>query len=114
MTEEEEQAAEPSQADKEAEGAADTAQSVKRGSMVIAGLIGLSLLWYLLADRFTPYTDQARIQGYVVGVAPQVNGIVRRKYSYFPRIIPDPLLIYSPKRMSFFWPSQTLGYEYSN
>jgi len=52
-------------------------RSVKRGGLAVAGLILLSLIWYLLADRFTPYTDQARIQGYVIGVAPQVSGIVR-------------------------------------
>ncbi len=57
----------------------DTAapKTVKRGGLFVAGLIMFSLLWYLLADRFTPYTDQARVQGYVVGVAPQVSGIVR-------------------------------------
>jgi len=59
----------------ENEGAAP--KSVKRGGLVVAGLIVFSLLWYLLADRYTPYTDQARVQGYVVGVAPQVSGIVR-------------------------------------
>lgn len=51
--------------------------AVKRGGLSVAGLILFTLLWYLYADRFTPYTDQARIQGYVVGVAPQVAGVVR-------------------------------------
>ena len=50
--------------------------SVNKGAIAIAALILLSLCWYLLSDRFTPYTDQARIQGYVVGVAPQVAGEV--------------------------------------
>ena len=45
-----------------------------RGAKVLAGLIVLSLLWYLMSDRYTPYTSQARVQGYVVGVAPQVAG----------------------------------------
>jgi multidrug resistance efflux pump len=57
----------------QAQSAADT---TKRGGQVVVGLIVLSLLWYLLADRFTPVTDQARVQGYVVGVAPQVGGVV--------------------------------------
>lgn len=58
--------------------AADVAgkATVKKGGLTIVTLIVLSLVWYLLADRFTPYTDQARIEGYVVGVAPQVAGIV--------------------------------------
>jgi len=56
-------------------GAAD---SVKRGGKVIAAIIILSMIWYLLADRFTPYTNQARVEGYVVAVAPKVAGLVTR------------------------------------
>jgi multidrug resistance efflux pump len=50
--------------------------SVKRGGQVIGLIVLLSLVWYLASDRFTPYTDQARVQGYVVGVAPKVAGAV--------------------------------------
>ena len=46
------------------------------GVRVMLILIGLSLLWYLLADRYTPYTQQARVQAYVVGVAAEVAGRV--------------------------------------
>jgi len=35
----------------------------------VVGLIVVSLVWYLLADRFTPYTQQARVQAFVVPVA---------------------------------------------
>jgi multidrug resistance efflux pump len=41
-------------------------------------LIVVSLIWYLLADRFTPYTQQARVQAYVVPVAAEVSGRVTR------------------------------------
>jgi multidrug resistance efflux pump len=51
--------------------------AVKKGGALVLILIILSLTWYLAADRYTPYTDQARVQGYVIGVAPQVSGIVR-------------------------------------
>ena len=54
------------------------AGSVKKGSLVIVLAILLSLAWYLSADRFTPYTTQARVQGYVVGVAPKVAGLVTK------------------------------------
>ncbi|MCP4283989.1 MAG: HlyD family secretion protein [Gammaproteobacteria bacterium] len=50
--------------------------SVKKGSLVVGLAILLSLTWYLLSDRFTPFTSQARVQGYVVGVAPKVAGLV--------------------------------------
>ena len=49
---------------------------VRTGGLVVGLLILLSLAWYLFADRFTPYTSQARVQGYVVGVAPKVAGVV--------------------------------------
>ena len=50
--------------------------SVRNGALIIGLLIVFSLGWYLLADRFTPFTTQARVQGYVVGVAPKVAGVV--------------------------------------
>ncbi|MEM5454674.1 HlyD family secretion protein [Paraburkholderia phytofirmans] len=41
-------------------------------------VIVVSLIWYLFADRFTPYTQQARVQAYVVSVAAEVSGRVTR------------------------------------
>lgn len=51
-------------------------KSVSKGALVIFVLIIALLVWNLFADRFTPYTNQARIQGYVVGVAPKVAGVI--------------------------------------
>ncbi|MEM8491015.1 MAG: HlyD family secretion protein [Pseudomonadota bacterium] len=45
-----------------------------RPAKMLAVLILSSLVWYILSDRYTPYTTQARIQGYVIGVAPEVAG----------------------------------------
>lgn len=56
----------------------DGGRPVKKGLIGVALAIVLSLTWYLLADRFTPFTTQARIEGFVVGVAPQVAGTVTR------------------------------------
>ncbi|MDN5848577.1 MAG: HlyD family secretion protein [Nitrococcus sp.] len=53
-------------------------RSVRKGGLVVAMGILLSLTWYLLADRYTPYTTQARIEGYVIGVAPYVAGRLTR------------------------------------
>ena len=53
-------------------------RTVKKGALGVVLAIVLSLTWYLLADRYTPYTSQARIEGYVVGVAPQVAGMVTK------------------------------------
>ena len=58
------------------ESAGEAKKSLNIGTMVIGLAIVLSLAWYLAADRHTPYTSQARVQGYVVGVAPKVQGVV--------------------------------------
>ncbi|WP_152223474.1 HlyD family secretion protein [Pseudomonas sp. SCB32] len=52
--------------------------SPDRGMRVVLLLILVSLIWYLLADRFTPYTQQARLQAYVVPVSAEVAGQVQR------------------------------------
>lgn len=54
------------------------ADPVKKTVNWVAVLIGLSLVWYLLADRITPYTQQARVQAFVVPVAAEVSGRVTR------------------------------------
>ena len=64
------------QTPQETPAANDAAAPVQKGTLAIGLVIVLSLTWYLLADRFTPYTSQARVQGYVVGVAPKVAGLV--------------------------------------
>ncbi|WP_341522678.1 HlyD family secretion protein [Pseudomonas sp. G.S.17] len=50
----------------------------KKGIKWVLLLIVLSLGWYLLADRFTPYTQQARVGAFVVPVAAEVAGRVIR------------------------------------
>ncbi|MFC3815628.1 HlyD family secretion protein [Lysobacter sp. GCM10012299] len=64
-------------------GAAPDAQdqagkTVRKGGRWVAAAIVLTLLLYLFGDRYTPYTSQARIEGYIVGVAPKVAGEVTK------------------------------------
>jgi multidrug resistance efflux pump len=58
------------------DGPAAARSSVRKGGILVLAVISLSLVWYLLADRYTPSTSQARVQGYIVGVAPKVGGVV--------------------------------------
>jgi multidrug resistance efflux pump len=44
------------------------------GAIVVVSLILLSLLLYVVGDRLTPYSSQARIQAFVVPVAGEVGG----------------------------------------
>ncbi|MFL9919443.1 HlyD family secretion protein [Paraburkholderia fungorum] len=59
---------------------APAADPSRKAIKVVVVLIGLSLVWYLLADRLTPYTQQARVQAFVVPVASEVSGRVTRVY----------------------------------
>ena len=55
-----------------------SARTTRIGVLALLGLIVLLLVLHLVADRFTPYTDQGRVYAYVVGVAPEVGGLVDR------------------------------------
>jgi len=57
---------------------APAADPAKKGIKWVLLLIILSLVWYLLADRFTPYTQQARVGAFVIPVAAEVAGRVIR------------------------------------
>lgn len=48
----------------------------RKGVIGVGMLIIVSLVWYVLADRLSPYTQQARVQAYIVAVAPEVAGRV--------------------------------------
>ena len=45
-------------------------------TLVVLGVVVVVFSWYVLADRLTPYTSQARIQGLTVPIIPQVSGYV--------------------------------------
>ena len=53
-------------------------RSVRRTTLVLLVVIFLVLIWYLVADRFTPYTTSARLKAYVVKVVPDVSGYVAK------------------------------------
>ncbi|SEO08165.1 HlyD family secretion protein [Pseudomonas sp. NFACC39-1] len=60
------------------EAAEPPAEPAPKGIKWVLILITLSLAWYLLADRFTPYTQQARVGAFVIPVAAEVAGRVIR------------------------------------
>jgi multidrug resistance efflux pump len=61
-------------------GKAEAPDPSRKALKWVVALIVLSLTWYLLADRFTPYTQQARVQAFVIPVAAEVPGRVTRVY----------------------------------
>jgi len=52
--------------------------SVKKLSLITLLITFLIFIWYIASDRITPNTDQARVKGLVLSVAPMVNGYVTK------------------------------------
>ncbi|MGY3942508.1 HlyD family secretion protein [Aeromonas tecta] len=59
---------------------ASPGQASRRATLGLLGLIAALLGWYLLADRLTPYSSQARVEAFVVPVAAEVAGQIKRVY----------------------------------
>ena len=51
---------------------------VRRFTRIVVGLLIALFIWYVLADRLAPWTDQARVIGFTVPVAPKVSGKVKQ------------------------------------
>lgn len=49
---------------------------VKRITRIALIVIAVVFIWYVFADRLAPWTDQARVQAYIVPIVPQVAGRV--------------------------------------
>ena len=56
--------------------ATEPADPVRKWTLIILALCGVLLVYYVVADRVTPYTTQARVNAVVVPIAPQVSGTV--------------------------------------
>jgi multidrug resistance efflux pump len=54
----------------------NTTDPVKRITKIILYIVVFLFIWYVVSDRLTPWTDQARIQAYVIPIVPQVDGRV--------------------------------------
>jgi multidrug resistance efflux pump len=49
---------------------------VRKWTLIILALCGVLMIYYLVADRITPYTTQARVNALVVPIAAEVSGTV--------------------------------------
>ena len=54
----------------------ETNDPVKRITRIALIFIAIMFIWYVVADRLAPWTDQARVQAYVVPIVSQVAGRV--------------------------------------
>ena len=77
MTEhEEKKPAEPEQANDDIATAEDSVDPVRKWTLIILAACVVLMIWYLIADRITPYTSQGRIHALVVPIASEVSGTV--------------------------------------
>jgi len=49
---------------------------VRKWTLIVVGMCVVLIAWYLVADRHTPYTSQARVHALVVPIAAQVSATV--------------------------------------
>lgn len=49
---------------------------VRKITKYILAITALIFVWYIIADRHAPWSDQARVQTYVIPIVPQVSGRV--------------------------------------
>jgi len=72
MTEEQEQTA----VDDDQEPTRPPMDPVRKWTFIVLGAAGILLCWYLISDRITPYSSQARVHALVVPISAQVSGNV--------------------------------------
>jgi len=53
-----------------------TQDPVRKITKYILAITTLIFIWYIIADRHAPWSDQARVQTYVIPIVPQVSGRV--------------------------------------
>ena len=49
---------------------------VRKTTRIVLVVVLILFVWYVVADRLAPWTDQARVQAYVIPIVPQVSGKV--------------------------------------
>jgi multidrug resistance efflux pump len=54
----------------------DGQRRVRLTTLILLIIIALLFIWYMVADRLTPYTASARMQAFVVAVVPDVSGFI--------------------------------------
>lgn len=54
----------------------ETPDPVRKITKYVLAITALIFIWYIIADRHAPWSDQARVQTYVIPIVPQVSGRV--------------------------------------
>jgi multidrug resistance efflux pump len=76
MTDESKNDVEKSPDDAEEITATSPMDPVRKWTLIVLGACVVLMFWYLVSDRITPYTNQARVHALVIPVAAEVSGVV--------------------------------------
>jgi len=68
--------AEPSAQKQESPEEGAARDPVRHWTLVVLAICAVLIVWYIIGDRVAPYTSQARVEAYVVPIAPEVSGTV--------------------------------------
>jgi len=73
--------------------------SIKKVTFIVLSITLVFFIWYVLSDRHTPYTDQARIKGLITPVTARVSGnITEIKIKLHSKVNADDVLFQLDKR----------------
>lgn len=73
---------------------------VARWTRILLIVVAVLFLWYVWADRVAPWTDQARVDGYIVAITPRVSGKVKKVNVVQDQLVQagDVLAVIDPRR----------------
>ena len=80
------------------------ADPVQRFAWSVLALILILIIWYVTADRVAPWTDQARVQAWVIPVTPKVSGKVTKVAVVQNQLVKagDLLAVIDPEKYEIF------------
>lgn len=76
MTAQDKDGAKPDQAAEEPAAEKPRMDPVRKWTLIILAACVVLMIWYLIADRITPFTSQARVHALVVPIASEISGTV--------------------------------------
>ena len=74
---------------------------ISRITKIVLAVCLIIFIWYLFADRFAPYTDQARIKTLVVPLVPRVSGYLTEVDIRLHSIVSDGQLLFQIDKRPF-------------
>jgi multidrug resistance efflux pump len=81
-----------------AKAAAPAKDPIRKITRIVLAVCVLFFIWYVLADRLTPFTDQARVHALVTPIVPQVSGYLTEVNVRLHSIVEDNELMFQIDR----------------